>query len=89
MLIQIDNPPHEAAGWERRFTADPERAKEATDLYQRLGFEVRTEPVHPAEFGDECGGCHSVALQFQTVYTRKRPSGALPIGHLTAARAKR
>jgi hypothetical protein len=69
VLIQIANP-----DWQRRFTADPQRIKEATDLYQKLGYEVRTEAVHPTDFHDECGACHDVTLNFQTIYTRKKCS---------------
>jgi len=29
-----------AQGWERRFTADAQRAKEAMELYEQLGYEV-------------------------------------------------
>ena len=29
-----------ADGWERRFVADPERAREAAELYRQAGFEV-------------------------------------------------
>lgn len=85
MFIQIGNPGRLlsdpqlepdpaliAEGWERRFTADPERAKEALELYIQLGYEVRAEPVRPVEFRDECGGCYEVALQFKTIYTRKK-----------------
>ena len=71
MLIQIDTPARETDGWQRRFTADPQRIKEATDLYQKLGYEVRTEPVPSTEFHDDCAACHDVALHFQTIYTRK------------------
>jgi hypothetical protein len=38
-----------AQGWERRFTADEQRAKEAMELYSQLGYEVRAEPVLPAK----------------------------------------
>lgn len=75
MLTQIANlgaSALAAEGWERRFTADPARVKEAVELYTKLGYEVRTEPVRAAEFKDECGGCHAVPVQFQTIYTRKK-----------------
>jgi hypothetical protein len=77
MLIQVTHPfdsdaPSSAEGWERRFTADAARVREATELYRKLGYEVRTEAVRSADFRDECEGCHEVALQFQTIYTRKK-----------------
>ena len=62
-----------AQGWERRFTADEQRAKEAMDLYSQLGFEVRAEPVLPEELQDDCQDCKTVvSYYFQTIYTRKR-----------------
>ena len=50
----LPDPVLTAQGWERRFVADGARAKEAIDLYQQLGFEVRAEPVGSAELGDDC-----------------------------------
>jgi hypothetical protein len=62
-----------AAGWERRFVADRQRASEAMELYEQLGYEVCTRALGPHELGDECEDCKLVALlQFQTIYTRKR-----------------
>jgi hypothetical protein len=64
-----------AQGWERRFTADEHRAKEAMELYSQLGYEVRAEPVFPEEVPDECQDCRTVvSFYFQTIYTRKRTS---------------
>jgi hypothetical protein len=64
-----------AEGWERRFTADASRAAEAMELYAQLGYEVRAESVIHEEHTDECGDCSSVmALQFKTIYTRKKKS---------------
>jgi hypothetical protein len=61
-----------AAGWERRFVADGQRACEATELYEQLGYEVCTRSLGPDELGDECEDCKLIALlQFQTIYTRK------------------
>lgn len=66
-----------AAGWQRRFIADSQRAKEAEQLYRDLGFEVLAEPVSPAEIKDDCADCQLVmALQFRTIYTRKRDRAA-------------
>ena len=61
-----------AEGWERRFIADVRRGEEMMKLYRDLGFEVRAEPVKPEEVGDECADCQLLALQFRTIYTRKR-----------------
>jgi hypothetical protein len=64
-----------AQGWERRFTADEQRAKEAMELYSQLGYEVRAEPVLPEELQDDCQDCKTVvSFYFQTIYTRKRTS---------------
>jgi hypothetical protein len=62
-----------AAGWERRFIADGQRAKEAIELYTQLGFEVCAVPVHPSELEGECEECQAVSLlQFKTIYTRRK-----------------
>jgi len=66
-----------AQGWERRFTADEQRAKEAVELYCQLGYEVRTEPVLPEEMPTDCQDCRTVvSVYFQTIYTRKRASSS-------------
>jgi hypothetical protein len=62
-----------AEGWERRFTADAQRAEEVIVLYSRLGYEVRAEPVRSEEVHDDCAECHSlIASRFKTIYTRRR-----------------
>ncbi len=64
------------AGWERRFIADGRRAEEAMELYEKLGYEVRAEPVRVEEVGEECDDCQLlIALQFKTIYTRKKSHG--------------
>jgi hypothetical protein len=64
-----------AAGWERRFVADPVRAREAITLYKSLGFEVHTESLKPTEFGPQCGDCQLIACHtYVTIYTRSRKS---------------
>jgi len=66
------------AGWERRFTADEQRTKEAIELYTQLGFEVRAEPVRAEELDDDCQDCRSVvSSHFRTIYTRKRKPTAI------------
>ena len=66
-----------AAGWERRFVADPVRAREAGALYESLGFEVHAEPLKPTELSDECEDCQLVVCRtYVTIYTRKSsPAG--------------
>ena len=64
-----------AEGWERRFTADAQRAEEARELYSRLGYEVRLEAVRAEEGHEDRADCHSRTLaKFQTIYTRKKPA---------------
>ena len=61
-----------AEGWERRFMADGERAREAVELYEELGYEVRTEAVRSEDVADDCEDCQLLMLlRFQTIYTRK------------------
>ena len=58
--------------WERRFVADPDRAREAAELYGQAGFEVRVEPGVPEGLREECGSCWLVkAGFFQVIYTRR------------------
>lgn len=62
-----------AEGWQPRFIADARQTKEATDLYEELGFEVRAEPVPIEAMGDDCSDCQAlILLQFKTIYTRKK-----------------
>jgi hypothetical protein len=62
-----------AEGWERRFVTDPSRLDEIVTLYEGLGYEVRAEPVRPAELGEHCDECELVSLlRFHTIYTRRR-----------------
>jgi hypothetical protein len=64
-----------ADGWERRFTADAQRAQEAIELYTNLGYEVRAESLLPEQFTGECENCYSqVTDTFKTIYTRKKTS---------------
>lgn len=61
-----------AEGWERRFMADGERAREAVELYEELGYEVRTEAVRSEDVADDCEDCQLLMLlRFQTIYTRR------------------
>ena len=67
------DPQRLADGWERRFIADGERAKEAMELYEELGYEVCADPLRPEDMADDCEDCQLLMLlQFKTIYTRKR-----------------
>lgn len=69
------DPARIAAGWTRRFIADPERAREAVALYGRLGYEVCADPIRAEELPEDCHGCEVVAGQmFRTIYTRRKRS---------------
>ena len=74
-LPDLDFPPDPelvAQGWERRFMADPIRAKESAELYRSLGFEVLTQSVRSAELSAECSDCKLVVCSaYVTIYTRK------------------
>ena len=62
-----------ADGWERRFLADPERAREAVQLYTSLGYEVLEHKLTPAEFGPMCGQCPETScLSYVMIYTRRK-----------------
>jgi hypothetical protein len=71
---QIRGDPRRLAdGWKRRFIADPERAKEAVELYTQLGYEVAADPVRPEDLGDDCEDCELLArMRFAVIYTRRR-----------------
>ena len=59
--------------WERRFVADPARAREAVELYVGAGYEVRVEPLAPDDLREECASCRLVqAGLFRVIYTRRR-----------------
>jgi len=62
-----------AEGWVRRHLADPDRAKEAIELYTSMGYEVKAQKLTPADFGPNCGDCGSVICStYVLIYTRKR-----------------
>lgn len=72
-VVCASNPRLEADGWTRRFFAEPDRVKEATELYAELGYEVRAETLDPDSFDDRCGECPSVVCRtYVLIYTRKR-----------------
>ncbi len=78
MLAQAQlapDPARVAAGWERRFIADAERAAEAIQLYEELGYEVCADPLRPDDLAGECEDCRLLMLlQFKTIYTRSAPT---------------
>jgi len=66
------DPTRTAAGWERRFIADGQRAQEVADLYSQLGYEVCMDPLGPGDLSEGCEDCALVEfLQFRVVYTRR------------------
>ncbi len=58
-----------AQGWELRFIADEDRAREAGELYAQIGFEVRDEPLVPAP-DEDCQPCQASLVRFHAIYTR-------------------
>ncbi len=67
------DPQRIADGWERRFVADAERAKEAMQLYAQLGYEVCADPVRADQMDEQCADCQLLMLlQFKMIYTRKK-----------------
>ena len=63
-------------GWERRHLADPQRAKEAIDLFGSMGWEVRAERLTPDDLGSGCLHCAStVCRSYVVIYVRKPGSG--------------
>jgi hypothetical protein len=69
----MPRPPVPDEGWERRFVADPARAREAVEVYTRAGFDVRAEPLTPEDMREECASCLLVqAGLFRVIYTRRR-----------------
>lgn len=61
-----------AAGWERRFIADPRMTRDAVDTYSDLGYEVKLQPLNTDRVLDQCSGCKAMLESFNEVYTRKR-----------------
>ena len=68
------DPARLAAGWERRFVIERDRAADLVRLYARAGLEVVTDPVPPEALADDCDGCRIVFLrEYVSIYTR--PTG--------------
>jgi hypothetical protein len=58
---------------ENQWQGDAERAKEMTELYRQLGFEVFVEPVQLSESIEDCQACRPLMQrEYKTIYTRKR-----------------
>lgn len=67
--------PEPLSGWQRRFVADAERAREMSEVYRRAGFDVRIAQAIPEDFSESCATCCLVQSGvFRVVYTR-RPDG--------------
>jgi hypothetical protein len=63
----------EREGWARQFTADEPRLSEAVEEYQKLGFEVRLEPIDPEDLKGECASCLMAAGdRYKMIYTRRK-----------------
>ncbi len=60
-----------AAGWERRFIAEPQRAEEMAQTYRELGFAVRLIPAKLLNIKEECEACRPLFEKFLAVYTKK------------------
>jgi len=72
-----DDPTIDADGWVRRHLADPVRARESTELYESLGFEVMSRRLQPDDLGPECQACAaSVCNSYVLIYTRARRTGS-------------
>lgn len=62
-------------GWEKKFNAFGARLKEAVQLYEELGYEVRLEPAEPPEDAPD-ESCRSCISQFErTIYVRPLDAG--------------
>jgi len=67
------DPERLASGWERRFLADRLRAREAAEIYERMGLDVALDPVRPEDLEEGCAGCVlATAAGFRMIYTRRR-----------------
>ena len=62
----------EEEGWVKRFVGAPPRLREAVELYEALGLEVRLERVGPEDLEEACEGCAAVTALFRVIYTRAR-----------------
>ncbi len=64
-----------ALGWERRHLADPQRAQEATELYESLGFDVLIQELSEEDFAEACRECASdICRTYVLIHTRKKQS---------------
>ncbi len=68
-----DDPELIKEGWTRRYLADPDRAKEALELYSSMGFEVMAKKLEPTDLSPQCGTCAPTICQtFVMIYTRPK-----------------
>jgi hypothetical protein len=61
-----------AEGWQRRNMTDARGAREAQELYESLGLEVRLEAPRATDFSSACAACALGCHQYLYVYTRSR-----------------
>jgi hypothetical protein len=67
------DPARLAAGWERRFVIERERAADLVRLYEQTGHEVAVDSVPAEALRDECDGCRIVFMrEYVSIYTRRR-----------------
>jgi hypothetical protein len=60
-------------GWVKRTTIGEPKLSEIVGEYERLGFEVRLEPVNMNECDKGCRKCYGKDVdKFRTVYVRRR-----------------
>ena len=56
-----------------RTTIDEPKLSEIVSEYERLGFDVRLEPVNLNDFDEKCLKCYGSKVdKFKTVYVRRR-----------------
>ena len=61
------------AGWQKRNTIDEPRLSELIEMYEELGFEVKTEDFDPENFPEECSECMlQYPERYKIIYTRKK-----------------
>ena len=62
-----------AGGWVRRHLADPAHARESTELYTSMGYEVKMQKLTPSDLSPMCGRCAlDVCKSCVLIYTRRK-----------------
>lgn len=69
------NPALLAAGWEYRYLASGQGARDARALYLDLGYEVLLEPPQPEQLDGTCAQCSAACHHGQLIYTRRPDHG--------------